>query len=137
MSMAGSTRLVLDPYAVLGVEPTASDDELRAAWRDAVRALHPDTRDDDVPAAEADAALRLVNEAWAVVGDPQRRRAFDAGWSLEDGPDRADDQEWWTRPSHAHATRLARHPWWVVVLVVLLAIFVFTAYAGAPAGPVR
>ena len=27
-------------------------------------------------------------------------------------------------------------PWWIVVLAVLLVIFVFTAYAGAPAGPV-
>ena len=70
---------MLDPYDVLGVVPTASDDELRAAWRSAVRALHPDTRADDVPPAEADAALRLVNDAWSVLSDPDRRRAYDAG----------------------------------------------------------
>jgi curved DNA-binding protein CbpA len=125
----------LNPYAVLGVAPSATDEELRAAWRAAVRALHPDSRDDDVPPAEADAALRLVNDAWSVVGDPDRRRAYDAG--LELGPERADADQWWTTSSHAHATRVARFPLWMVVLAVLLAIFVFTAYAGAPAGPVR
>jgi curved DNA-binding protein CbpA len=125
----------VNPYVVLGVAPSASDEELRAAWRAAVRALHPDTRADDVPPVEADAALRLVNDAWAVVGDPDRRRAFDAG--LEPGAEPADALGWWTTPSHRRATRPARFPWWVVVLAVLLAIFVFTAYAGAPAGPVR
>ena len=120
-------------YDVLGVDPRASDEEVRAAWRAAVRALHPDTRDDDVPPAEADAALRLVNEAWAVVGDPDRRRAYDAG--LEFGSGRADDDDAWTHPGHS--TRLVRFPWWLVALAVLMAIFVLTAYAGAPAGPVR
>ena len=129
--------MVLDPYDVLGLDPSASDEEVRAAWRTAVRSLHPDTRDGHVPSAEADAALRLVNEAWSVLGDPDRRRAFDAGMPLEDWPERADEDEWWTRSSHAHPTRLVRFPWWIVVLAVLLVIFVFTAYAGAPAGPVR
>ena len=124
-----------DPYDILGVPPQASDEELRTAWRSMVRALHPDTRDADLPPAQADAALRLVNDAWWVLGDPDRRRAYDAG--LEVGPVRADGHEWWTRPSQARATELARHPWWLVVLAVLLVIFVFTAYAGAPAGPVR
>ena len=131
-----STRLApeLDAYAVLGVDPGASDDELRAAWRGAVRALHPDTRDDDVPPTEADAALRLVNDAWALVSDPARRRAYDAG--VEFRRSRADEDETWMARAD-HSTRLVRFPWWVVALAVLLVIFVFTAYAGAPAGPVR
>ena len=125
---------MLDAYDVLGVDRGASDDELRAAWRAAVRALHPDTRDADVPGPEADAALRLVNDAWALVSDPDRRRAYDAG--LEVGGRSADDDEAWTARVD-HSTRLVRFPWWIVALAVLLVIFVFTAYAGAPAGPVR
>ena len=61
-------------YEVLDVRPWASPDEVRAAHRRAVRALHPDTRDASLPPAEADAALRLVNQAWEVLGDPSRRR---------------------------------------------------------------
>ena len=129
---------MLDPYAVLGVSPDASDEQLRAAWRAAVRSLHPDTRDDDVPAAEADAALRLVNDAWAAVGDPDRRRAFDAGLNLR-LPDADGDEEWsmTQTPARRYPVGLARHSWWIVALAVLLAILVLTAYAGAPAGPVR
>ena len=123
---------------MLGVDADASDEELRAAWRAAVRALHPDTRDDDIPPHEADAALRLVNDAWALVGDPDRRQAFDAGLSLDFDPEDADAPEWWmTRAAPRGPTGLVRHAWWVVVLAVLLAIFVLTAYAGAPAGPLR
>jgi curved DNA-binding protein CbpA len=112
-------------YDVLGVPPGASEESLRAAHRAQVRALHPDTRGPEVPAEDADAALRLVNEAWEVLGDPRRRDAYDE--SLEERRVSADGETW----IHGPARRV---PWWIVVLAILLAIFIFTAYAGAPAG---
>jgi molecular chaperone DnaJ len=112
-------------YDVLGVPTGASLEELRAAHRAQVRALHPDTRSPDVPPDDADAALRLVNEAWEVLGDPRRRAAYDE--SLEERAEPADGGPW----LHGAAPRF---PWWIVVLAILLVIFVFTAYAGAPAG---
>ena len=112
-------------YEVLDVPPWATADELKAAHRRAVLALHPDTREPSLPGDDADAALRLVNEAWAVLGDPARRDAYDD--ALESGGGMADAEAW-------HGRR--GFPWWLVVLAVLLVIFVFTAYAGAPAGPV-
>ena len=112
-------------YEVLGVSTRASTEELRTAHRAAVLALHPDTRASDVPAAEADEALRLVHDAWAVLGDPARRAAYDEG--LEESPFGADEEAW---PSHH--PRATRFPWWILVLAVLFVIFVFTAYAAPP-----
>jgi curved DNA-binding protein CbpA len=112
-------------YDVLGVPVGASLEELRAAHRAQVRALHPDTRDPDVPADDADAALRLVYQAWEVLGDARRREVYDE--SLEETVGSADGEVW----LHGAAPRF---PWWIVVLAILLVIFVFTAYAGAPTG---
>lgn len=111
-------------YDVLDVPPWASVEELRAAHRRAVLALHPDTRDASLPPAEADAALRLVNEAWSVLGDPGRRDAYDDALEVS-SPD-VDAEAW-------HGRR--GFPWWVVALAVLLVIFVFTAYAAPTTGP--
>ena len=61
----------MDPYAALGVSPTASHDEIHRAWVELARRHHPDRGGDP-------AAMRRVNEAWSVVGDPARRRAWDA-----------------------------------------------------------
>lgn len=116
-------------YDVLGVLPDVSAEELRAAYRTHARALHPDSRDPNLPPEEADAALRLLNQAWAILGDPVRRANYDE--SLEESPFSADGEPWVTSDFH----RRGRFPWWIVVLVVLLVIFVFTAYAGGPTPP--
>ena len=122
----------MNHYDVLGVPMWASDEELRTAHRRAVVALHPDTRDASLPPVEADSALRLVNAAWEVLGDPARRLAYDD--ALENGGGRVDGEGWRDGPDGLHGRR--GFPWWIVVLAVLLVIFVFTAYAGAPGGGV-
>ena len=60
------------PYEVLGVSPTASDDELKRAYRARLRAAHPDTGGS---AAEFD----RVQQAWQRVGTVEARRAYDSG----------------------------------------------------------
>ncbi len=102
--------------------PSASTDEVRVAYRRLARTLHPDSRDPALPPDEADAALRLLNQAWSVLGNDDRRAAYDEG--LEEIDQRADTESW---PRHA-----PRFPWWLVALAVLFLIFVFTAYAGGP-----
>jgi len=114
-------------YDVLGVRPDVSAEELRTTYRSHVRALHPDSRDPSLAPADADAALRLVNRAWEVLGDPARRAAYDEG--LEETALGADGEAWVRERFHGRP----RFPWWIVVLAVLLVIFVFTAYAGTPA----
>lgn len=66
-----------DLYAVLGVSPTATDDEITHAYRQLVRRHHPDSRDADADAAGADAALLDVLGAYAVLHHPQLRADYD------------------------------------------------------------
>jgi DnaJ like chaperone protein len=57
-----------DPYAVLGVDPLASDADIRKAWRNAVKAAHPDVmiaRGVPPEAVKlAEERLRALNTAW-------------------------------------------------------------------------
>jgi curved DNA-binding protein CbpA len=60
-------------YDRLGVAPDASSLELAAAYRAQARRYHPDVS----TAPDAEAMMVLVNDAFAVLGDPQRRRDYD------------------------------------------------------------
>jgi len=63
-----------DHYAALGVPPTATDAEIRAAFRRLARTHHPDANRDD-PAAER--RFKRIARAYEVVGDAARRRLYD------------------------------------------------------------
>jgi putative DNA primase/helicase len=64
---------VTDYYEMLGVAPDASAEEVKSAYRKLARECHPDVSDD--PAASE--RMKLLNEAHAVLGDQDRRAAYD------------------------------------------------------------
>ena len=68
------TRPDRDPYDVLGVSRQASAREISRAYRRAARATHPDSQPDDPSAAER---FRDLTAAYEILGDPERRAAYD------------------------------------------------------------
>jgi DnaJ-class molecular chaperone len=70
-----------DPYDVLGVKKTASEAEIKAAFRKLAKKHHPDQNKTDPKAKER---FSEANAAYEIVGDKVKRKQFDAG---EIGPD--------------------------------------------------
>jgi curved DNA-binding protein CbpA len=67
-----------DHYATLGLEPGAGPDAVRAAWRFTITAFHPDRFRDPDQRTRAEELTKRANAAWQVLGDPARRRRYDA-----------------------------------------------------------
>jgi DnaJ-class molecular chaperone len=65
-----------DPYQVLGVSKGASEGEIKTAYRKLAKKLHPDANKHDPKAASRFAEL---NAAYEIVGDDEKRKAFDRG----------------------------------------------------------
>ena len=135
-------------YDVLGVAPSAGADEVRRAYLERARLLHPD-RLQGLPAdqsARMARAMQDVNEAWRVLRSPASRAAYDERLAGRSGPsprpNGASPASW--RGSDLDPTPYYRRPDgmvdpgasvvrslpWIAALVVLGAIFVFSAFAG-------
>jgi curved DNA-binding protein len=63
-----------DYYEVLGVERSATEDELRKAFRKLARKYHPDVAEDEVVGEEK---FKELNEAYEVLSDPEKRGKYD------------------------------------------------------------
>jgi curved DNA-binding protein CbpA len=113
-------------YGLLGVSPDAPPDEIRRAYYRAARQLHPDVN----PQADAAAAMRRLNDAWAVLGDPVARRRYDARLSPPAPlrPARPPEEPEPPEAGSPHPPRFVRPS--ALIITVLLVIFVVTAYAG-------
>src|SRR5665811_1107436 len=62
-----------DYYTILGVPRTASDAEVKRAFRKLAQQWHPDVNRD----SGADERFKEINEAYQVLSDPQRRQTYD------------------------------------------------------------
>ncbi|KAM8990907.1 dnaJ homolog subfamily C member 14 [Ara ararauna] len=79
LAMAEVPEEELNPFHVLGVEATASDSELRRAYRRLAVLVHPDKNQH--PRAEA--AFKVLRAAWDIVSSPERRREFEMKWMAQ------------------------------------------------------
>jgi DnaJ-class molecular chaperone len=71
-----------DYYATLGVAKTASEKEIKQAFRKLARKYHPDVNPGD---KAAEARFKEINEANEVLGDPEKRKKYDelgANWRM-------------------------------------------------------
>jgi hypothetical protein len=142
-------------YESLGVSPTADTPTIRAAYLAKARVHHPDRNLDAAPAARARAArsMREANAAWAVLGDPVARRGYDSSLAAANRaaasrsaprptepvpprrvvppqgmPPRAEDDELDLHDRVGCGVRVIPM---VAILVLLLGIFVYTAFAAS------
>ncbi len=78
-----------DPYEVLGVAKTATPEEIRKAYRQLAKKLHPDLNPGDKRAEER---FKEVSGANDLVSDPDKRRRYDAGEIDASGAEKAPPQ---------------------------------------------
>lgn len=78
-----------DPYAALGVTKTATDAEIKKAYRKLARKSHPDLNPDD---ARAEARFKAASAAYDLLKDPQTRARFDRGEIDATGAEQPDRQ---------------------------------------------
>ncbi len=160
MAVASSSPSVADHYKILGVAPSADAESIRRAYHEEARRWHPDGFSGRSAAelAEAEASMRSVNEAWRVLGDKTRRAEFDrmrtrgtttpssGGINIQDDVIRIDprllDPEFLAarrRNSEAEiangSAAVLRATPWLAMMGLLVAIFIFTAFAREPSAP--
>ena len=64
----------MEYYSVLGVEKSASEDQIKKAYRKAALKNHPDKNQDNPKAEEV---FKQINEAYQVLSDPEKRKIYD------------------------------------------------------------
>ncbi|GAB3941523.1 J domain-containing protein [Spirosoma harenae] len=91
----------IDYYSVLGVPKTASDDDIKKAYRKLARKHHPDLNPND---AEANKKFQQINEANEVLSDPEKRKKYDQygkDWQHAEQFEQARQQQQQYRQSYA------------------------------------
>lgn len=73
----------IDYYTLLGVPKTASEKELKDAYRKAVIKWHPDRHREPLKKKEAEKKMKMINKAYDVLSDENKRRMYDMGQDPE------------------------------------------------------
>ncbi|GAB4005728.1 J domain-containing protein [Spirosoma migulaei] len=90
----------IDYYSVLGVPKTASDEDIKKAYRKLARKHHPDLNPNDT---EANKKFQQINEANEVLSDPEKRKKYDQygkDWQHAEQFEQAKQQQR-SRPQYA------------------------------------
>jgi DnaJ-class molecular chaperone len=93
-----------DPYAVLGVKRDATQEEIRSAYRQLAKKLHPDLNPGDKQAEEK---FKQVAAAYDVIGDAEKRGRFDRGEIDASGAERPRERYY----RDFHAAGAEGHPY--------------------------
>ena len=89
MNRNGS-MITSDYYKTLDVNPTATQGQIRQAYRRLVKLFHPDT---NTEVADHERII-IINEAYEVLGDPQRRKSYDRQLNQNSQRDRNISQDY-------------------------------------------
>jgi DnaJ-domain-containing protein 1 len=101
-TILAQTRLAGSYYAILNLHPSASATEIRRAFRQLSKRYHPDTT--TLPTAEATAKFQQLNEAYAILSNPEQRSLYDLkiGYFRRNVPQTPSD---WEKPAAASQSR--------------------------------
>jgi DnaJ domain len=133
-------------YDTLRIPPTATDAEIREAYRRLAREYHPDRQASAGSAAGSVAgpsSMSAINEAYRVLGDPARRAVYDAGLrtpTSAPAPDPSGTTSVPTAPMHPSHLGPARIPWRSLLFVGIIGVIGVVVLAqftdpGDPPGP--
>lgn len=67
-----------NPYKVLGVDRSADEKTIRSAYKKLAKTWHPDLFQNEAEKKEAESKMKEINEAYDILGKPEKRAAFDA-----------------------------------------------------------
>jgi len=87
-----------DPYETLGVARDASQDDIRKAYRKAAKETHPDLHPGK---PEAERRFKEINAANDIIGDPDKRKRYDAGEIDETGAERQPERHFYREYAEA------------------------------------
>jgi curved DNA-binding protein CbpA len=73
--MNNSSKKFINYYDLLGIDPTAGAEEIKRAYLDKVKAWHPDKNPDRIK--EAEEKTKILNQAYHILGDDERRKNYD------------------------------------------------------------
>ncbi|GJX52602.1 DnaJ domain-containing protein [Tanacetum coccineum] len=98
----------LDWYGILGVVPTTDDDTIRKSYRNLILSLHPDKN----KSVGAEGAFKLVSQAWMLLSDKIKRKAYDQKRNIRPVYQKVvpETQKSRTSTSTAHPTKLVPRP---------------------------
>jgi len=84
--------MTADPYAALGLTKSASDADIKKAYRKVARTCHPDLKPDDPKAEEK---FKAASAAYDLLKDPETRAKFDRGEVDASGAERPQQQQYY------------------------------------------
>ena len=93
---------IVNYYEMLGIDPKAASEEIKRAYHDQLKIWHPDKNADRL--AEAEETTKILNQAYSVLSDPERRKQYDRMLHYTKGKEFGkilDENEFWEKVEKA------------------------------------